>query len=1237
LRAFWRSILVLMSLVVMLVVVAPFTGWGSRSLLNLVQLYAPLEIEYRSGSLASRLELDRLAYVTDQVGVELVDIDAEVRAACFLRSALCFSRLQVASLDVQLPESTGEDEGAGDPDPGVVESTPRALISFPLPIESDALSIASLRVRWTNGEWRQGQTRLALSLRDSSIHVLQASMASPVLELRGGGAAKPVSEEPVVLPLIDLPLELSVDELLLLEPSWNIYGTGAEHEALSLRGLWRRTQLHIDHLETSAEDLGSLSFGGDIEFSGGWPLQVDGELVATGSIPWEGLGNEPVAFTLTGSLDALAARLNTRGVPALSVVAELDALDPRLPFQARLEASGPDGLALGELAAVPAQLEELELVLPWSATLEGSISRQSFELRGALTGLGYQDVQLDVGGVLDDGLLSLHSLRLLDASGASRLSASGNLRLGDKPVVSLSFSSPGFSLPAISDQLAGRLEGKLDLGIELAGDQWRLSVSGVDLRGDVNNLPARASGIFFLDQDWGMHGTDLKAEVNDARLSLRASPDGLEPGTLVVDIADLGRWQSGVGGRFRADVRVVPALEQLVFEGELQALQWGGIDADQARFSGRFNPGDRKAFELSLVSSALDIGRMELTELDLAVAGDEARQTGRLTIGGDVAGELILTGTGWGETWRGALAPAALETAHGNWELARALKMQWLAAPEQLAVEDHCWRWLGASICAGDLRLGAEGGARIEATGELANLDSLLPTGMKLQGSMQLEATGRWGPERGLLLEGRYATENVVATRQYSEGEYASARWDRGGAELRYGEDSLSLQWSLSRDQRQVLGLDLQIPMSGDRPLQGRVAVNRLQLDPLVAFLPAMADLRGELSGEFTLDGSLEAPLANGELRLSGGELGLVGNPTPLKQLELGLQLRGERAVVAGDGLLGGGPVRLRGEMSLQPQLALDLQVEGERQNVLYPPATQLLLSESLRIVAVPGLVRVTGDITVHQGSLEPEVLPEGSVAVSTDVVEVDYQGNVIRRQLPFDLDMDVRIVVEDRFEVRSSLMLATLGGELHVLQRPGQPLQLFGTLNVIGGEVRAYQQQLRIQRGSLSFTGRPDNPSIDVRAVRNIGGGNVQVGMHIRGSYEALKMEVFSVPHMSQGEAMSYLIRGRGLDASAGEDGTALALSVASGVVNRSTLVSELNRIPGVSDVSFGSDGSAEDTAATVSGYIGNRIYLSYGIGVYEPINVLIARLYLRTRLWLEVVSRLENSVDLYYAFDID
>jgi autotransporter translocation and assembly factor TamB len=88
---------------------------------------------------------------------------------------------------------------------------------------------------------------------------------------------------------------------------------------------------------------------------------------------------------------------------------------------------------------------------------------------------------------------------------------------------------------------------------------------------------------------------------------------------------------------------------------------------------------------------------------------------------------------------------------------------------------------------------------------------------------------------------------------------------------------------------------------------------------------------------------------------------------------------------------------------------------------------------------------------------------------------------------------------------------------------------------------------------------------------------------------------------------------------------------------VNQSGVTNSLNKIPGLNNIGFGAEGSADETAATVSGYIGERIYVSYGVGLYEPINILTARLYLQARLWLEVVSRLENSIDVYYSFDID
>jgi autotransporter translocation and assembly factor TamB len=363
----------------------------------------------------------------------------------------------------------------------------------------------------------------------------------------------------------------------------------------------------------------------------------------------------------------------------------------------------------------------------------------------------------------------------------------------------------------------------------------------------------------------------------------------------------------------------------------------------------------------------------------------------------------------------------------------------------------------------------------------------------------------------------------------------------------------------------------------------------------------------------------------------------MVSNPTELEALGLTLDVRGDWAEVRGSARLGGGELLLAGQLKTQPELRLELAIDGNKHNILYPPSSAAVVSEKLKVVAGQGLLDISGEFIVHEGLLEFEQLPEGSVAVSTDVVEVDYAGNVIREELPFDISMDVRVAIQNRFKVAGSLLQTTLGGKLHLLQRPGRPLRLFGNLKTVGGELRAYQQRLQIKRGIISFTGPPGNPLLDVRAQRNISSSGVTVGVQVRGPLEEdLTLEVYSDPAMSQGEAMSYLVRGRGLDAGAGADGTAMALSLAGGVVNRSTIVSELNRIPGVSNVEFGAEGSDDDTAATVSGYVGGRIYLSYGFGLYEPINVMTARLYLRPRLWLEVVSRLENSVDLYYSFDI-
>ena len=157
------------------------------------------------------------------------------------------------------------------------------------------------------------------------------------------------------------------------------------------------------------------------------------------------------------------------------------------------------------------------------------------------------------------------------------------------------------------------------------------------------------------------------------------------------------------------------------------------------------------------------------------------------------------------------------------------------------------------------------------------------------------------------------------------------------------------------------------------------------------------------------------------------------------------------------------------------------------------------------------------------------------------------------------------------------------------------------------------------------------------MRAERILSDDKVTVGLLLGGTLDSPVLEIYSDPAMSESESLSYLVRGRGLDSGAPDDGAALALSMGASLVNQSGVFNKLDKLPGINRVSLSAEGTEDDTTATISGYIDQRIYLSYGVGLYEPINVLTARFYLNTRLWLEVVSSLENSMDLYYSFDIE
>lgn len=89
--------------------------------------------------------------------------------------------------------------------------------------------------------------------------------------------------------------------------------------------------------------------------------------------------------------------------------------------------------------------------------------------------------------------------------------------------------------------------------------------------------------------------------------------------------------------------------------------------------------------------------------------------------------------------------------------------------------------------------------------------------------------------------------------------------------------------------------------------------------------------------------------------------------------------------------------------------------------------------------------------------------------------------------------------------------------------------LGLNGQIDIPSGRFHAYGQDLIVRKGQLMFSGPPDQPLLNIEAIRNPESteDDVTAGVRVTGTADAPKLEVFSDPAKSQQEALSYLLRG--------------------------------------------------------------------------------------------------------------
>jgi translocation and assembly module TamB len=339
------------------------------------------------------------------------------------------------------------------------------------------------------------------------------------------------------------------------------------------------------------------------------------------------------------------------------------------------------------------------------------------------------------------------------------------------------------------------------------------------------------------------------------------------------------------------------------------------------------------------------------------------------------------------------------------------------------------------------------------------------------------------------------------------------------------------------------------------------------------------------------------------------------------------------------------------------------LAIEGENFRVFNTPEGQVDVSPDLDLKLAEQRLEVTGAVRVPAARIELAEAPESAVGVSDDQVIVQPDEEQAAGSDALEVAAEVRVILgepgatgatdpasdvvaasdldlsDEAVTFTGFGLQAALAGDLTVIETPGEPTTATGEINVTKGHYAAYGQDLEIEQGQVLFAGGPiDEPAIDVRAVRRPA-EDILVGVEARGSLLQPEFSVFSEPAMSESEQLSWLVLGRPLEGGPASENSALArAALALGIKGGNYLTEQFGDQLGVDQIGIETEpGQSNEQAALVVGkYLSPELYVSYGIGLLEPVSTLKLSYALSSK-WRLVTesSSVQSGGDLFYSIE--
>jgi translocation and assembly module TamB len=842
------------------------------------------------------------------------------------------------------------------------------------------------------------------------------------------------------------------------------------------------------------------------------------------------------------------------------------------------------------------------------------------------------DIVLAIAGTPEQ--IQVKQIEVKEKTG--NLSATGVVKLKPRIGWQLAATAKRFDPGQFVVGWPGQLGFALDTKGELTDAGPNASLDLKDLQGTLRGRSLAGQAALTVNPQKVIAGTaSLKSGKSSVALTGRGGK------TLDVDtelnVTSLDDWLPKAAGSFSGKFHISGTWPVLAVEGGAQGrgLAFGeyslkAIDINADVKNPQSPEGSLKVTATDILAAGFSFSTTELT-----ASGSDKDHTVQLTANGQpLTVQLKIHGARDKDSWSGTvdqllLAAVGLEPL----SLRQPTQVNW--SPRGFDVSESCLAGEQISAC---LRASQNAAGELNGTYRLEHLPlgliaALAVPDLPLRIEAVIEGDGsiRRAPDGELFGEARIASTSGRIT-----DAVAAAQEDAADALLTY--ENLELEATLAGN---TANGTISATLGKGGTLEGRVALANLSssaasidgsakvvladLSPAGLFVPQLADVHGRGEANAEVSGTLSAPDIKGAVALRGLAAEVPQLGIKLHDGEMTANLRDAKNITLNGKLSSGdGQITLNGDTTTEG--VLKVKVQGKDFIAANIPGAKVFIEPNLDFERSTEQMTLGGSVTVPRADVDLTKLPKQGASVqqaSPDVIVVDDKEAAVEKSKSVPLIAHVTVILGKNVNLVGYGLTSKVEGQLVLNEVPEQTTTANGELRV-SGKYKAYGQDLTIEQGRLLYAGQAiSDPQVNITATRTLDKYDVTAKLVVTGSAQKPILEVTSDPALPQTQALSYLVAGKPLnEVGSGEGDMVQSAARSLGGAAGNLLAKGLGKRLGIDEIGIEDTPEAGGSAFTVGQYLSPRLYLSYGVGLFEPGQVVTLRYRINSKVNLEAVQ---------------